>query len=131
MLNRVRKKFLRSGLSAVLLVALVFRAAIPFGYMPAAAPDGTVHIEVCPDHMMPAMPGADTTGSSDHSHASKVHCPFALSAMPPLHAAHVVVAFDRRPILVVQGLDLRPDIAFTPTRVQQARAPPVSTLIDS
>jgi hypothetical protein len=131
MLNRNRKKCLRWGLSAVLLIALVFRAAIPFGYMAAAAPDGTVHIEVCPDHTMPEMPGSDSTGSSDQSHASKVHCPFALSAAPPLHAVHVVVAFDRRPTLVVRGFDLRSEITFTPTRVQQARAPPVSALIDS
>ena len=128
MLNRTRKRILRSPLLAVLLIALLFRAAIPFGYMPAAAPDGGVHMAMCPDHVPSAL---GTTGSRDDSHSGTSQCPFALSALPPLLAAHIVVAIERTSMVEIRESDLDSHLTFTPTRAQQARAPPVSTLIDS
>jgi hypothetical protein len=128
MLNRTRKRILRSPLPAVLMLALVLRAAIPFGYMPAAAPDGGMRMEICPEHVLSAH---DTTGARDDSHSGASQCPFALSALPPLPIAHAVRAIEPASLGEVGGLDLDLNITFTPAHLQQARAPPVSRLIQS
>ena len=125
MLNRVRKRILRSPLMAVLLVALVFRAAVPFGYMPAAAPDGGMDMVICPDHGLPA----GDTGTQDDSHSGTTPCPYSLSAEPPLPSVHVAIAFEPPSRVEVGRPDFDSNNTFTPTRIQQARAPPVSTLI--
>jgi hypothetical protein len=128
MLNRTRKRILRSPLLAVLLVALVFRAAVPAGYMPITASDGSVRMGLCQGHL-PSAP--DTTGSRDDSHSGASQCPFALSDSPPLSSNQMIIAVELPPLAEVMALDLDSNILFSPVRGLQARAPPVSTLIDS
>jgi hypothetical protein len=128
MLNRTRKRILRSPLLAVLLVALVFRAAVPVGYMPITASDGSVRMAICPGHL-PSAP--DTTGSRDDSHSGASQCPFALCDSPPLSATQVIVALGLPSLVEVMTPEFDSNILFSPVRGLQARAPPVSTLIDS
>jgi len=111
----------------LLLLALVFRAAIPAGYMPVAA-DGGLRIAPCPG-MVQQHPAHHSGHGSSHSESTL--CPFAASALPPMPAVQVVVAGELASMVALGVPSVDPVYPFTLASVQQARAPPGSRLIRS
>jgi hypothetical protein len=117
----------RVALALVLLAALVFRAAIPAGWMPNLQGQGGAPLVICTGagaHLLrPAAPGVPTTPHSADRHDI---CAFAgLASAPPAPA----IAFVQPPRLaVVAQLDPRAEAALRPPlrhREQAARAPPI------
>ena len=124
----------RATIAALILPALLFRAAIPAGFMPMLDDDGRLGIMFCPGEV--AVPQAGDLHAAHHHHhpeagkpASTQHtlCPFALSASPaPLPIVSASIGDLPRPIYIAAP---DTDRAFSPTivRAQAARAPPSST----
>jgi hypothetical protein len=81
---------------ALVLLALLLRAAIPAGYMLGTAASGAVLVEPCSG--MAAMPMPHGSGHDDHGQKSEMPCPFgvlgapAAPAAPPVFAAATVDA---------------------------------------
>jgi hypothetical protein len=123
---RSRQQFL----TGLLLVALVFRALVPAGFMPAFGTKGAgVTMQVCPLHM-PSMGGeaardghAPAPPSGQRVHDGSI-CAFAASAVsaPPPALSGPVVRSDvaPEPILMTVANLSRPSII----RSQSPRAPP-------
>ena len=126
----------RAWIAFLLLPALLYRAAIPTGFMPMVDEHGQLALVFCPGEV--AVRGTQHVHGAHHdrhhddsmgsggSSSQLVLCPFALSAGPaPLPDVLVVPNRAARP------LDVAAEIAaesFSPSivRAQSARAPPVT-----
>lgn len=85
MLNAMRRRIPRSVLTRLLLVAVVVRALVPAGFMPAATADGP-GLQYCGPaaaQLAALDDRASTVPAShelpDHSSGSSDRCPFALT----------------------------------------------------
>jgi hypothetical protein len=123
----------RKLIAGILLVALVFRALVPAGFMPV--PDHPLSLEICPEGFPPQLlhhgmdhgPGMHHSGAASHSHnsARSEHCVFAAVAGTGLatHAHGVHAPLDRS---LAPLFDIAPFALRTQRfRIQQPRAPPV------
>jgi len=95
MLHRLRQHPLRSPLVQLLLVAMLVRALVPVGFMPAAD-NGWPALQICGPAaaLLAADEGALLTdGGTTHPGSAHEACPFALSPaaapLPPLSTAAV------------------------------------------
>jgi hypothetical protein len=93
-MNHTAQRWMRRPwFSAALLIALLFRALVPVGYMPGIGSDGTFAVMLCPGYApvpaamsgvadMPDMAGMP--GIAQHSghgqHESQDNCPYAGAA---------------------------------------------------
>ena len=128
---RLRRKQFR--IAGLLLPAILFRALIPAGFMPAIASDGAFGLQFCPGTDQAAM---DTRSAHFHHHGGasgdsgdtmghgQLLCPFAATVGPaPLPAlTALVIAPDYN-----QPVPSRPvsrDTIPTIIRTQSPRAPP-------
>lgn len=143
-----RRNLVRRIALLPLLVALLYRAAIPVGYMPMVGQNGWLTLELCTSVVAPAaaMPLVAMAAHEHHHHPDTLQgvpqtghdhgtgdthtvCPFATTAGPAPLSAKVV------PPGAVDALVV--DIAFVtasisaPTilRSQRSRAPPAPSLI--
>jgi hypothetical protein len=115
----------RRRISAVLLLlALLFRAYVPVGFMPSA---GSFALEICPDGL-PVAPHAhhhdDSHPASHGAHLAFQHCPFGAvpGAAPALHLALALPGPEALPAPpLVQPLAVP---AERLERAHAARAPP-------
>jgi hypothetical protein len=118
-------------LTGLLLVALVFRALVPAGFMPTFRADGTsaVTMQICPMHMpamghAPADDGqhpAPKSGGQVHEGGICVFAASAISAPPPSLAPPTLQAHaDPEPISAAVETVTLPSIV----RSQSPRAPP-------
>jgi len=121
---RPGKRQVRQIALAMLLPALMFRAAIPAGYMPVAS-SGQPTLVMCSGVDGAAAQDAPGTPDPADSRHSNLPCHFATSAAaPPVdHAAAVV--FDSAAPLASPG-DAVENILPAIVRAQSARAPPIS-----
>jgi hypothetical protein len=124
----------RASIAILLLPALLYRAAIPAGFMPMVDDQGQLALVFCPGkvavrdindvHAAHHHSHHDNTTHSGDSFKQHVPCPFALSAGPsPLPDMLVVPSQPANPAHVAAEIPLK---AFSPTivRAQSARAPP-------
>lgn len=90
MLHRLRQDRLRSPLVRLLLVAMVVRALVPVGFMPAASA-GWPSLQICgPAALLLSGGGLASSQDGGATHPGTAHeaCPFALSpAAAPLPQA--------------------------------------------
>jgi hypothetical protein len=124
----------RNLIVSILLIALVFRALVPAGFMPA--PNHAFSLEICPDgfppqllhHAMEHGSGAHHAGAAPHSHnsARAEHCVFAAvaGAEPDSHAhgVHAPIDSSLAPLFDIARFALQTQ-RF---RIQQPRAPPIA-----
>jgi hypothetical protein len=124
----------RARIAFLLLPALLYRAAIPAGFMPMVDEQGQFALVFCPGEVevrdVNNVHAAhhhshhdDSTRSGDRS-KQHVPCPFALSSGPsPLPEVLVVPSSPANPAQVAAEI---PSNVFSPTivRAQSARAPP-------
>jgi hypothetical protein len=117
-----------------LLVALLYRAAIPAGVMPMIGADGSLVLELCTGVATgPSMPGHDHHAHHDHQHGhdkSGAHslCPFAAAVgASPLPVTAIPPAAAPATFFIAASA---PDSISPPTilRSQQSRAPPPGVL---
>jgi hypothetical protein len=121
--TRVRT-ILKSATVQLALLAMLLRALLPAGWMPAASEAGASPLAICtlkgPAHLAPA-------GTDAHHGRTDRFCPFAAAAhlagptfAPPTPTPEAVAA-------VVREIQ-RPDIPASqaPRRSNEARAPPAS-----
>jgi hypothetical protein len=124
----------RARIAFLLLPALLYRAAIPAGFMPMVDEQGQLALVFCPGevavrdinivHATHHHSHHDNTTHSGDSFKQHVPCPFALSAGPsPLPVLSVVPSPPANPAHVAADILSK---AFSPTivRAQSARAPP-------
>jgi hypothetical protein len=123
---------IRKFIASFLFVALVLRALVPAGFMPAAG--HPFSLEICPDgfptqllhYGMSHGHGMHHSGGAPHSHdaARSEHCLFAAlaNAGPATHALVVQLPLDSS---LVPLFDTAGAVFRTPRfRIQQPRAPP-------
>lgn len=122
-------------IAGLILPALLLRAAIPAGFMPAVDARHGLVLEICPGVASPGMQHGSAPGHAHHHHGDstpRAHdglCPFALSAGPALASAFV---FEPAPavVAVFDGHDpLTTRIITTLERAQSARGPPLTDWI--
>jgi hypothetical protein len=103
------------------LVAIVFRALIPYGFMPAG--DGSLSLQICRAGL-PAQ--LLFLGAERHSHGQShfEHCAFgtAPAAGPASHVTSIPLTLPTTFEPTVSGEP--PRISLRLARVQQPRAPP-------
>jgi len=128
-MKRSRK---RSWLSGLPLAAVLFRALIPVGFMPAVAADGSLGMIFCPIAVSTGPgaahehhPGHDggSAGSAGTGH-QQLACPFAASVgLAPLPDLVEPAAGPAEFLALTHGVSER---QFVPTilRAQSPRAPP-------
>jgi len=122
-------------IAALILPALLLRAAIPAGFMPAMDARHGLVLEICPGVASPGVEPGSAAGHAHHHHGDSTPrshdglCPFALSAGPALAssfvfepAAGVLAVFDT-------GGPLSTRIISTLERAQSARGPPLTNWI--
>lgn len=76
---------------ALVLLALLLRAAIPAGYMLGADASGSVVVEPCSGQAA-APPMRHGAGHHDHGQKSEMPCPFGVLGAPAMPSAAPVVA---------------------------------------
>jgi hypothetical protein len=128
MLHRFRHASIRDDAIALVLVAMVFRALIPSGFMLGGGHGTTLTVEFCSgagSHPLIVHYGDDgrPAGPTQH-HGQDGHCPFAASALlapPPMIVAAVAVG----PVAVPRA-SRHSDPILSPERARRpgARAPP-------
>lgn len=121
MYHCLKSRTQRELITALLLVALAFRALIPVGFMPAA--DGAFSLQICRAGSLASIDPPDQHAPPGHPLHFE-HCPFGsapatgpLAHVPALHAAGLT-AFA--PVDDLQTLRLRARF----DRAHQPRAPP-------
>ena len=125
----------RSWLAKLLLPAILFRALIPAGFMPAIDADGGLGLTFCPV-IVRAGPGttlvhhhghdggtADTAGTGHHL----LICPFAAAAGPAPLPGNFTAATGPADVLPPAGRPIEPGYIPTIIRAQSARAPPATS----
>jgi hypothetical protein len=103
---------------ALVLLALLLRAAIPAGYMLGTDASGSVVVEPCSGQAT-SLPMRHGAGHHDHGQKSEMPCPFgvlgapAMPSVPPVVAA-TAMAHQPAPISVLLPTPLRPRPAAPP-----------------
>jgi hypothetical protein len=123
-------------ITAVILPAVLFRAAIPAGFMPAFDAQGRVSLQICPGLAgEPVAHGAATDPHAHHHHdnhgkgdaAHGAHsgvCPFALSAGPALAGSFLSATMAAPLSTQVAGEPPSARTVASIERAQLARGPP-------
>jgi hypothetical protein len=111
-------------LAIVLLAALVFRAYIPIGFMPASG--APFLVELCPAYDG-AVPAEHSHHHHSQGHANFQNCPFG--SAPAQGPVSQLVAFEppRQIPSYIAQLARPPRIGNRLLRVQQPRGPPSLT----
>jgi len=127
-----RQRQERLWIAGLLLPAILYRALIPAGFMPAIGSDGALRLQFCPGADRAA---ADTRPVHAHHHGGasgdsggaghgQLLCPFAATAGPaplPAMTALVVASVDSQPVV---SRPVSRDTVPTIIRTQSPRAPP-------
>ena len=119
-LNQHWRKSRRLGIGAVLLLALLFRATVPVGFMPSG--EAPFALKICPDGMPSQAHGAHLHHGAAHGHFES--CPFGSApANGPVSASLGVappspIASGDEPSVAVFRVSLRLQ------RAHAARGPP-------
>jgi hypothetical protein len=110
----------RELITALLLVALAFRALIPVGFMPAA--DGSVSLQICRAGFLASIDPPDQRAPAGHSHFE--HCPFgsAPASGPIANAPGLPAAAATSSPPLGDSVTLRLSARFD--AAHQPRAPP-------
>jgi hypothetical protein len=117
----LRNRGNRHRIAGALLVALLFHAMIPAGFMPAS--DGSFSLQVCHSGFpTPSDTGDSNRHSNGHSHVE--YCPFgALPGAGPIsHAAAFLPSWSIAPQLTAVISFRRPSTRFD--RAHLPRGPP-------
>ena len=130
-LNRVMSRVPRHSIYLFcVLVALVMRAAIPAGYMPATAGSGLL-FELCPSavpaEILAAMSGSrhmhhhDGEGSSSHFNAER--CPIG-QVLSMAAAIDIAAPVEDIPAVVAPAIDVSPAPGARSPVNRRSRSPP-------
>ena len=123
-------------LSLLAILAIISMVCMPFGYMPAAAADGSMILRIC-DGYQPSSPaqaheaehahkGHEMPASEHSAHDDGTHearCNFAVMAVGNLPAEPAFVALPPQPI-ELSGAITTPLTATFPPNLPPATGPP-------
>jgi hypothetical protein len=122
--RRIISRRSRDLITSLLLVALVFRAYVPLGFMPAAG--APFMLELCPA----AAPVPVAAHHAHHhpqpgGHDQFDHCPFGSASAPgPLANDAMPAAVEPLALTASPQLVEQPRLSERPDRAHQPRAPP-------
>jgi hypothetical protein len=105
---------------ALLLLALLFRATVPVGFMPSG--EGPFALQICPEGMPSGAHAEHLHHGANHGHFE--HCPFGSvpGAGPVSHAFGIAALPPAAPEVVSEFS--APHLAIRLERAHAARAPP-------
>jgi hypothetical protein len=119
----------RTPIIGLLMAALLFRALVPAGFMPAQAENGAIVMQLCSGFSTKSVVVDFGQASATHDGGSQLFdhspCGFtaaSIAAPPPATLAFVAGTLDTPP---VRG-DLRSVITPSITRAHSPRAPPLA-----
>jgi hypothetical protein len=118
MRSRPFKRSTRELIASIALAALVFRALVPAGFMPAS--DQPFSIEICRGGFLAQLPSHDAPGSLSHFEYCLFCCGSAAGSAPQIAVAFSVFHVNSGPVFTFEPSPINVQFIHVP----QPRGPP-------
>jgi len=120
----------RTPIIGLLMAALLFRALVPAGFMPAPAANGEIVMQLCSGFSTKSVVVDLGSGSVSHDSGSTLFdhtpCGFTAAGMAAPPVTHSMFAAASGPDEVAIPQDVRASVVPSITRAHSPRAPPLA-----